>query len=321
LCPWVRCSWLALWLGGCSVLIQVDGQQCVNNSDCRQLGLMAGRCVDGACQLVRLCDESGKCAQKVSPQACNETLPCGDAAEVCLKFECANAKEVQNFLCSPEIGPSTATVPFSASVRELVTMKPPKGLSITACDFRDLDCRSPIARTSDGTGTGDLTLDVPWGFLGYFEIRSDETATLLYYIDHQLFGPTQANAIFVTAPTWLEQASALAGAQMGTVSGFVVVQMYDCEERAAPGIHFELDMPGALPFFILNGIPTPGLQTTVYDARLATAMGGFANVNPGVVIVSARLGTKGPRLDWYNVNVRPQTVTQLELRPYPDAAR
>jgi hypothetical protein len=213
------------------------------------------------------------------------------------------------------------TVPIKAKVREVVTMKPPKGLTVAACEVSDLDCVAPFDRGSDTDGTGDITLDVPWGFLGYLEIRSDETATLLYYIDHQLFEPTDAHGLFVTTPAALQQTALLSGVQASSESGLVVVQMYDCQDRAAAGIRFEVDMPGALPFFLVNGIPSMEVQTTVYDGRLATAIGGFANVSAGVVIVSARLGTKGPRLDWYNINVRPHAVTQLELRPYAGLPR
>ena len=315
-CPWVWCAWLALWLSDCSLLIEVDGQQCVADSDCRQLGLAAGRCVDGACQLTRLCDQRGACAQ-----ACGDTLPCGDPADVCLKSACADALEVRDFVCSQSVGPSTQSVTFQASVRELASMQPPKGLTVSACELADLDCVAPLAHTADLSSTGDIALELPWGFSGYLELRGDELTTVLYYLDHPLYGPTEAHDVFVTTRAAFDQTAALSGALASTDGGLIVVQMYDCAEHPAAGIHFEVDVPAAVPFFLVYGTASMQTRTSVYDGTLGTAIGGFANVTPGAALVSARLGTRGPRLDWYNVHVRARSVTQLALRPYPDVAK
>jgi hypothetical protein len=41
------------------------------------------------------------------------------------------------------------------------------------------------------SGTGDITLQVPWPFSGYIELRSDLTVTMLYYLTQPLTTPTE----------------------------------------------------------------------------------------------------------------------------------
>jgi hypothetical protein len=60
-----------------------------------------------------------------------------------------------------------------------------------SCTTQDVACSDPLVQQRDVSGTGDITLQVPWPFSGYIELRSDLTVTMLYYLTQPLTTPTE----------------------------------------------------------------------------------------------------------------------------------
>jgi len=218
-------------------------------------------------------------------------------------------------MCMRDAPAPTEKVPFYLQAREFLTRRPPKALVVSACRQADYACADPETRVADALGTGDITLQLPWEFSGYLELTSSETLTSLYYLSRPLTEPTVATSTLMLTPELATMSTMLTDWRYDEQNGLVVVQMYDCAGKAAGGVRFEVNRPSPGAFFLVNGLPSTEVKTTVFDAMNNMAAGGFSNVTPGTLLVAVRLGESGPLLAQFNIYVRPRSVSQLEIHP------
>jgi hypothetical protein len=314
---------LAFVVAGCSFLINVDHDQCKVAADCAALGL-AGTCQRGVCiaSAGPSCD-GGRCEPVSSPEgggggSCSKTVPCTDKSEMCFNARCVAKTVIEPFVCAPDDGESDAgRVSFSVHVQEFISQLPPKNLVVSGCNASDATCEHPVATFKDTKGDGNIQLDLPYGFAGFLEYRSDDVLTALWYLSKPLIRSTVSKDLLLVAPSTL---SILAGIALGSntvvdsTKGLVILEAFDCTGTATGGIHFETSKPGSTPFFIVNGLPSTDTDVSVFDV-MDGASGGFLNVDPGFTIFSARIGVDGPVLGQYNTSVRANAVTYLDIHP------
>jgi hypothetical protein len=337
---------LSLCLAGCSLLVDAGRDQCSSADDCERIGL-PGSCEQGVCVASKArggavgaggagspsrdsCD-GGACggadaSMPVVPNgACRQDGDCtGD--QRCYKDACQPAELVAPFLCgalAPGAGASAAapqpamnaTVHFTLPAREFVSDMPPKGLKASACRVNDLTCAAPVATFEDTDGKGNIELDLPYAFVGFLDVRSDDTLPALWYFTQPLTGSLVYKNLGMVAPSTLELLAAIAGYESDTSKGLVVLEAFDCNKKATGGIHFEQSKSGGLPFFIIDSTPSAESTVTVRDDATDTASGGFLNATPGFTVFTARIGVDGPVLGEFNALVRANTVTYLDIYP------
>ena len=119
----------------------------------------------------------------------------------------------------------------------------------------------------------------------------------------------------MVAPSSLDLLASFAGFAADTTKGLVVLEPFDCMQRAVGGVHFEASKAGGIPFFIVDGTPNSESIVTVRDDAENAAIGGFLNAKPGFTIFTAQLGQDGPIIGHFNGNVRANTVTYLDIYP------
>jgi hypothetical protein len=207
-------------------------------------------------------------------------------------------------------------LPFTTQVRELSTQKPPQGLSVKVCRADDTECSDPEKTFQDLPGTGDVTLLVPWEWSGYLEFSSSETLTSLYYMNRPVTEPIFAKSVVLITQGLIEAAGMLSREPVDLEQkGLVVAQMHDCSGELATGIRFQISDPDSRQFLLVDGVPNARAELSMLEPAMAQGTGGFLNVQPGSASVSARLGVDGPVLGQANVNVRPKSISQLEIYP------
>jgi hypothetical protein len=203
-------------------------------------------------------------------------------------------------------------LPFTTQVKELSTQKPPKGLMVKVCRTDDTECTDPEKTFQDLAGTGDVTLLLPWQFSGYLEFSSSDTLTSLYYMNRPVTEPILAKSVLLITQGLISAASMLGREPVDLdQNGLVVAQMRECSGEPATSIRFEISDPGSWQFFLADGVPSADSTLSMFDP----ATGGFMNVQPGTVSVKARLGVEGPLLGEAKLNVRPKTISQLQIYP------
>jgi hypothetical protein len=314
-------------LCGCSFLIDAGADQCSRNSDCAQIGL-PGVCERGVCvgQLAsparRPQDDAG--AALCSGNDC-ESVPelvgvCtadSDCAqgEACFGQACASEAEVMPFICDAKPASTDETVHLSMMVREFVSQKPPVGLEVSACRKTDVTCSNELASFVDSDGSAVIELDLPRGFDGFLEVRSDDALTGLVYFTRPLEQSQLNRVLGVVAPTTLTLLASVSNTTVDPETGLVVMQAFDCMDVSVGGIHFEAGENSGTPFYIVDSAPSLESMVSVRDGSSGTAIGGFLNASPGFTIFSARIGVDGPLLGEFNALVRANAITYLDIYP------
>jgi len=321
-------------LSGCSLLIDVDGDQCQQVSDCAAVGFPA-TCEQGVCvrreQAPDECDgapcgpsgDAGPLSGDAGGTVAALGASCAEADDVrceaeaiCFKEQCAIETEVGRFVCEPAAPVAAETVRLTMPVRDFVTEQPLPELVVLACQENDVSCDDPIARFDDPDGTGDVVLDLPYAFTGYLDVRSPAVLPTLWYFTKPLVTPFDAKVLKAVSAQTVELLAAITSLEVDASKGLVILEAFDCEKNAAGGIHFEESKRAAIPFFIIDGQPNVESTITVYNELDNQAAGGFINATPGFTIFSARIGgADGPVLGSFNANVRASTVTYVDIHP------
>jgi hypothetical protein len=295
----------AMVTSGCSLLLQLDGEQCRTDSDCVQSGLGAA-CSQGVC---------GSSPGKVTSASCGSVPTCAKT-ETCFKEQCAPSTLVQPFACERPHGDPSAAVSLTLHITDYLSNKPVDGLVVRACPVADVLCQAPVATVEGNDGSADVVLHLPYGFAGFLDLTAKDTIETLFYFGKPLVG-TVDKAMTLAGSSAIDGLAALALQANVTIdrsAGITFAQAFDCEGKAAGGIRFEAS-EAANSFFVVNGLPSLDAQLTVRDEAANAAGGGFFNLQPGFAVFTARVGTNGPKLGEYNAQVRAAGVTSLEFYP------
>ena len=319
---WVVLGWSALT--GCSALIDVGGDQCTVDGECERLGFEAV-CEQGICVRSEMSGETcdgGSCTTEsdAGPEAsplggsCVGSLRCEDGV-YCFKDQCVIEEDVSRFICTVRAPTPVDAVRFTMPVRDFVTEMPLAEMVVLACLENDITCDAPVAMFEDTAGTGDVELDLPYGFAGFLEVRSPDALTSLWYFTKPLYEETNAKVLKAVAPDTVELLASITSVEVEVDKGIVIMEAFDCMRGAVGGIHFEEDKADALPFYIIDGRPNTASTITVRNEQDNQAAGGFINATPGFTQFFARIGIDGPLLGTFNANVKANTVTYIDIHP------
>ena len=289
---------------GCSFLIDVDGTQCQTDSECVQRSLGA-TCSAGVCIS----------SQSIAPGGACGAATCAPT-ETCFRAQCAATNLVEPFACERPAGNATPMVTLKLHVRDFLSNAPVAGLVVRACPVADVVCQTPIATVEDKTGTADVALNLPSGFAGFLELTSNATIETLFYYGKPLVSDLERTMTLVSSSgiDGLAALAAQANVTIDRTKGIAFAQTFDCNGKAAGGIHFEASKT-ANSFVVANGLPNLDAQLTVRDEAMNQAGGGFFNLEPGFAVFTARLGVNGPKVGEYNAQVRAAGITSLEFYP------
>lgn len=207
-------------------------------------------------------------------------------------------------------------LPFTTQVKEVSTQSAPKGLMVKVCRAEDTDCLDPEKTFQDLAGTGEVTLLLPWGWTGYLELSSNETLTSLYYMTRPVTEPLRVTSILLITQGLISAGSTFSPEPFDLDQyGLVLAQMLQCSGSPASGIRFEISDPESRQFFLLNNLPSADAALSTFDPATSQTTGSFLNVHPGSQSIRAHLGLDGPLLGQATFNVRPKTISQLQLYP------
>ena len=188
------------------------------------------------------------------------------------------------------------------------------GATLRACGRLDVACAAPIA-SGTTAADGSLTLSLPSGFAGYLDATAPGTLESLVYVAWPLTMATSTYELQL-GPYQLYKTLVMAdGGTVDDTQGALFVYTRDCLGTPAPNVALSILPSTKLTrhFYFLNGSPIDTLDATAIDA-----IGGFANVMPGTVTLTAHLGPKGNKLALFTVQVRPMTLTYVTLTPTPN---
>lgn len=317
---WGLCVGLAL-TGACTFLIDVDRPQCEDDAQCRNDGL-GGRCEDGVC--VGEVDMDNAQAEDCDGGMC-ETGPasgCGGKEctdkQACFDDHCLNQNLYDRLVCEADEdgdgdGDMSKVVTFRMHTQEFILQTPPTNLKVAACRTADATCLDPEAEFEDSEGTGDIELELPLGFMGFLELKSDDTLTALWYLTEPLADDTVNKDLLLVSPLTLSSLALITGYDIDTSKGLAILEAFDCDRVSLGGVHFDESKGTGQPFYIVDEAPNVDASVTKRDDVNDIAIGGFINVEVGFVGFEARLGPSGPLLNEFNARIRANTITYIDL--------
>lgn len=293
---------------GCSALIDVHDWQCDTAAQCVHAKL-GNACVD------RVCVGSLESPDTVDNGPCTRDDECSKNTPRCMRGTCVAQDVADKFLCAPPEADEASgdTLKYSFNVMEYVSRKPPKNLSVKACQTADVTCKSPVATFKDTEHTGLVQLELPKYFLGFFEVKSDDALPALSYLTRPLRHDTMDRDLQVSAPSTVIALSAADMTEFDPSRGLALVEAFDCNGTPSGGVHFSESKNDSMPFYIVNRAPNKDVQVSSYDPDSNVADGGFINLQPGYITFTARYGVDGPVLGEWNAQVRANTITFIDM--------
>lgn len=301
-------------LMSCSLLIHTNERQCKNDDDCKA-SMLGDVCVDQVCIAKTECT-GNECS--VSNGAAREG-PCMNDDECtspdaprCFKASCVSRDVALQWSCSSDDQTvKSPTIRYGFHVVDFLSRQPPKNLVVKACRSNDVDCVEPVGMFDDPDKTGHAQFDLPNGFFGFFEVKSDALPTVLYVTK-----PITRNTLNRDLPVLtMDTVGLLLGLidyKADITKGFVLIEALDCADTPGGGVQFRMGDKTA-DFYVVDQTPSRDAKLTVYDPSNNTADGGFVNVDPALLTFSARLGVDGLELGSFNARIRPNTVTFLDM--------
>lgn len=297
-------------------------QQLPTQAQCEGDSACADASSERACAAAPMCEDAAaprdagctgdSCADADGPVSCQTDDDCISAARPrCLDVTCVTREMAAQWLCDYELSDSAKTISFELDAIEFVTRKPPKMLEVAACRRNDAGCTVPVDTYVEEGGAGHVKLTLPQGFSGFFELHSEYMDTMLY-VTQPITKDTVERAVPLLAMETLEITAELTHTSVDAEKGLVLLEAIDCSNAPQPGIHFFADSEG-VAFYIVDMLPNVKAQQTVHDALNNSATGGFLNAEPGYTTFGASLGVDGPQLGEFNVQVRPGTVTFVDM--------
>jgi hypothetical protein len=313
--------------GACSLAIDVDGLQCSSSEDCVVAGLGLA-CVNqvciqaapAACAKGEACDEPpvASKSEPSPPVGCSLDSECSDAlAPRCLAGTCVSAADGDRWLCpEPSIPAATSgLLDYSFRVYEFVSRRPPETLTVKACRTNDVECSAAVAAFTATTPDGQVSLQLPVGFVGYFQLDASGALSQRFYLTRPVRESQVHRDVQLISPATRSLLSGVAGKSAKASRGLVIIEAVDCAGQPAGGVHFEENTGDAQPFYIVNLLPTISVTSSVRDEANNIASAGFFNAKPGLMTITASLGEEGPVVGVFNAQVRANAVTLIELRP------
>ncbi len=184
--------------------------------------------------------------------------------------------------------------------------------TVRGCTVRDPACMSPI--TPPITPDADGWVDVPLyeGFDGYLEITSPGAVPSMLFYGEPLTNGRNVDpepAFLVEMETALTFDRLFLGREAFPNTGVINIRALDCQNMPAPAVQFRLE-PAAVGWYYVGEIPVGTAQQTT-----ESGVGGFSDVSPGTVVVTAELVETGQQLALpQSVFVRAGWFTNIRFR-------
>lgn len=279
-------------LSGCSLLIDVDENQCDRTSDCEALGpAFAGS----------VC-ERGVCTVKDAPGAAGDGA--GGAPDL---------PPDDGLTCKPSTPKDADTVVYSFAPIFLSGTEPkdPKPFSVKACDQFDFDCETPLVGPIEVEAGVPYPFELPKGnagFSGYFQIENPDTLSGLLFMGRPVSEDTVGWNVTMPSPNLITQLALLTGEKVDPELGLILTVARDCQALPLEAVTVS-NTKGGLGYYFVMSVPDTSLGKTGPQGAA-----GFANV-PLLPTSLSGVHESGKELGPVSVRVKPHFISFAELFP------
>lgn len=227
--------------------------------------------------------------------ACTEFAPSSDiealaeTAALSTEWGCLEDTEAP----APVDAASAPRAVRSLRVQGFVDTAEMGGAMVRACTLRDPDCLAPVSPWVAANAEGWVDVPVYAGFDGYLEITGPGAVPVMLFYSTPLAAETAVDS----DPEFLvDMATALSFDRLFLMreafpnTGVITLRALNCANAPAPGVQFRLE-PSAVGWYYVGDIPVATAEATT-----ESGVGGFSDVRPGTVVVTAELLESGRQL-------------------------
>lgn len=285
---WLLVVHLAMHLGACRLLVDVDGLQCETDEQCATL-------LD---DMDAVCTTHNVCSVPENPfppeLACLADPP-------------------------PElIVDASRSVQLTLYLADFQTLGAPIGVTLRVCQSRDVDCENPLLEDVQVDSDGKALLELPHGFLGYFESSGEGYVPALFYSDLPLLKDTTLYGPSLLTPALVQALASTGQEGIEGGTGILIVDVADCDEQPLEGVTASILGSGLTPFYFTAGLPDRMLKSTHISTEVALhntprAIAGFSNVEPGYASIETHLPDLDEPFGAHTVIMRPDSMTFLRI--------
>ncbi len=266
----------------CSLYVDGDRQQCEQDTDCQALGseYAAYLCKDSLCQ---------------APQA-----PVTPETPVDPKWACLDGAGTE---------PVTGSVRVSITLVDMLSQKPLAGVALALCSKLDGACQFPILPLYESSPSGQLEVEIPATFDGYFQASGADIYPTLIFPPSTRRQRAPSTIPLVPAsffPTMVR------GTTVAENRSVVITTALDCLARPAGGLTLTSPDADAQTFsYVIAG----GLPSRSATATDDSGSGGFMNVPAGPFLVKSALADSGRPVGAAAVQSRPGHISMVLIMP------
>jgi hypothetical protein len=227
-----------------------------------------------------------------------------EAAAPLLDWSCMDQPKV----VTPEPGPFHVSFKLS-NIADMKT--PPKGVQAQRCGKLDPDCSTPLGKQQISDADGVFAFDdVDKTFAGYVTLNGAGFTPGLYFFNPPVDRALDAVAVQMITPGVVTGLISLLKSVQDPNGGIILMNVADCQGKAASGVSYAADVQNAVRYYSLAGLPsTAGTETDT------AGFGGFINVAQGTVPLTATIVESGRQLPPLSVFVRAGAITYVKLVP------
>ncbi|HVU05416.1 MAG TPA: hypothetical protein VHE30_26900 [Polyangiaceae bacterium] len=286
-------------LAGCSLAIDADRVQCKTNADCTSRGASFAHsaCVASLCQAIH--------AEVPEPKVDAGGSAAAPADAGLDPWRC---------LDEPEQPTTDAPGPFHVTfhLSDILSQTPQVGVTARACKKLDVDCELPQSDSLVTDENGDVTLDLARGFNGYVEFTGGAIMPGLYFPNPPVHEDESRISVQAVTPGIVGALTKSLGSPQDPALGLMLLNALTCDGTGAPHVSYTATgtAAGAVTFYAIGGLPAANAIETD-----SSGFGGFVNVPPGTVPVTATILPEGRELATVSLLVRANTITYGHLVP------
>jgi hypothetical protein len=207
--------------------------------------------------------------------------------------------------------PATGSVRVSITLVDLLSQKPLAGVNLSLCAKLDGACELPILPLYQSSATGQLEVEMPAGFNGYFQASGAGIYPTL------IFPPSTRrqrapSTIPLVPDSFYPTMVKGSGATVAEGRSVVITTALDCLGRPAAGL--ALSSPDAdsqtVSYVLASGVPSRTSTTTDESGG-----GGFVNVPAGPILIKSTLAAGDRPVGVAGVQTRPGHISMVLIMP------
>lgn len=269
-----------LALCGCSLALKTDAEQCVTDADCTTRGSDFANTI---CQ-----------------------------ASVCVEKPEAGPPPDPKWGCIGTVEPLQAGKmdTLTSQIVDLISGKPPQGVSLKLCNKYDPTCAAPLG-TPMLDMDGKVSVTVPSDTEVYLEITGGDYIPTLLFLDHRAEAQNPQDLL---VPMSIVQSTAMqVSVPYDNTKGIVLIRTTDCTLKPSAGVAVTVfPAGGSTRFYTVGNLPTPNASQTDNAGNA-----GFINVDPGTPTITGTVGPEGKTYGVVPTLVRAGYMSAVIVRPTP----